>query len=375
MTDTPDLKATLSVLMLAVVVVLGTMSGATAPVGAAQPSLDTSTTDQTTTTTDVQGGDTIGANNTFEGNSSNETTVQYVADSNNTKVAIEGPNGVQVYANTSANQVSWNATQGDGNFNVTVNHGALDDLERGINQNVTTTWFVTNNTTVSSPDTMNFTVHIESDDSKSVEVVSDADVDAGDIVTVEESSYSIAGRNITAGPLWADKSTIETNERSVNGSTTDVVVVLGNTTVAEDFTSVASEASAGASLSSLTSLNRNVLLLTNGDGEQSAVPVYADEAPDSVDSSSTYAVQKTVGGQESLVVNLGDSYEDASSVSVTAVGGAGLFTNMDEYLTASVSNLMPAFINMIPSGFGSGAVGMITASAWLPAASVRRGGA
>lgn len=360
--------------LLAVTVVLGAMSGATAPVGAAAPTIDTSTTDDTTTVTDVQNEDTIGVNNSFEASGSNSTTVQYVADSNNSKVYIEGPDGVQVYENTSADTVNWNTSSMNGNFNVSVNHGALDDLERGINQNVTTTWYVTNNTSAASPETTNFTVYVESDDSKSVEVISDADVDEGDIASVTENSYEVLDYNITAGPLWADKSDLETESRDVNGSATDVVVVLGNSSVQEDFTSITEDVSDGAKLSSFTSLNRNVVLVTNSDDETMAVPVYFNDVPDDVEDSSTYVVQKDVGGQESLVLNLGDSYEDADSVSVKAVGGAGLFTYMDEYLMSGVSNWMPGMLSFLPSDLGGGQGGaLIGATSWVPMAGKRLG--
>lgn len=377
MKDTPDLKATVPVLILAVALVVGAMSGATAPVGAAQPTIDTSTSDQTSSTTEVQAGDTLGLDNSFSANDSNTTTLQYVADSNDSKVRIEGPNGVQVYANTSANQVSWNSTQGDGNFNVTVNHGALDDLERGVNENVTTTWYVTNNTSADSPATTNITVYVESDNSKSVEVISDQDVDDGDIVTVEQDAFEVAGMNITAGPLGADVSTIETESRNVNGSTTDVAVVFGNESVADDFSSVAEDADSGEKLSSLVSLNRNVVLLTDSDDEVTAVPVYFEEAPDDVDEDSTYAVQKDVGGQDGIVVNLGSDFEDASSVEVETAGSAGLFTAFTDYLMAGGSNAMPGMISALTSAIGFGGQGTVTLGALtvIPIGASRAGGA
>lgn len=190
-------------------------------------------------------------------------------------------------------------------------------------------------------------MYVESDDSATVQNVGAADVDAGDFggngavdVQNENGTFGIAALG------GEDESRITTDERAVNGSATDVVLVASDSGVAEDFDRATEDAEAGAKLSSLQtfglSTERTVVLVKSGDSDSwRPVPVYSEEAPDSVDSDSTYAVQKDVGGETGVVTNLGSGYDDASTVEVKAVGSAGFSTFAVDYLTAGVSNAVP----------------------------------
>lgn len=322
--------------VLAVLVVAGmlTAGAAVAPVGATAPTVDTGTTidstDQSTNQTEVSSGTNITG---FTANESNSTVLQYNADSNNTKVTLDG-GGTQVYSNTSADLVNWSTADANGNFNVSIQHSALADMERGIDDNVTVTATITNNTSVDSPDTTTFDFYVETDDSKSVVNVDDSDVDDGDIVSVSEDESPL-GFEIRG--LYADKSTVETEERNVSGDSTEVIIAFSNSTVSDDFDAAVSDASDEDKLSSFFSGTRTVALMSDGDDNTMAVPVYYESVPDDVDDDQTYAVYKDdIGGETGLVFNLGETFEDSDEVSVTTIGNAGFTTYITKYATSGL---------------------------------------
>jgi len=290
---------------------------------AATPTVNNSGTNDTTFTSEATDGTTLGENNTFEANGSAATVHSFITDDNSSVKQYITAKGTEVYANTSATEVNYNATSGESTFNVSVNHGALADMEHSIGENVSTTWYMVNNTSAENPGESNITVYVEWDNSTTVQNIDDSDVESEEIVTVTNETGPFGS---TIGPFGTTTADVETNDRKVNGSNTDVVIALSNSSAQEMFDEGASEASSGDKLSSLWSGTRTVATVADGDGNTMAVPVFYEEASDDVDEDQTYAVYKKVGGTWALSVNLGDSFEDAEEVSVNAIGSAGLTT-------------------------------------------------
>lgn len=317
--------------VLAVALALSVISGGAM---AAAPTIDTSTTDDTATTTELQTGSTI---TNFTANGSKATVIQYQADSNESKVTIvHNGTGDQVYANSTPETVFWNNTDNDGHFNVSVNHGELADLERGINDNVTIEVTAFNNTNVSDPANTSFTAYVETDDSYSVEYISDADADSDAVTINTADQFSVFDRNFTL-PMAQDNSELDTT-RNVTENTT-VVMTLGNSTVADDFTSATDDISPFPGGGAAESGDRILTMTTTVDGE--AVPVFYEQAPSDLDSNQTYAVYtEDHGGQSALLVK---NHGSTDSVDVTAVGDAGLRQAFGAYGLSLVNpmSLMP----------------------------------
>lgn len=303
------------------------------------PTIDTSTTDDTASTSDVAPGDTLGINHTFAGNSSKNKTFQWIAQTNETSISVErNGSSYETWGNETPSTVLWNATEPSGHFNATMKHSALFDSDHAAGANVTYDVTTVNNSTASTLTTTTDQIYVEWDNSTSVEHISTSDVSDGiDGLTVESSALSVGGFNLTAGPLGADYSSIEATDRTVNGSETDVYVTFADSNVTDDFNEAAADASSAGKLSGF-SWTRNVVLVEDADGNVDFVPVYNEEAPDSVDASSTYAVYKTdaYGGSDGVMVNLGDDYSDASQVSVTAKGSVGLTTDLTKQISQAV---------------------------------------
>ncbi|NHN50038.1 hypothetical protein G9464_20935 [Halostella sp. JP-L12] len=321
--------------VLAVALALSVISGGAM---AAAPTIDTSATDDTTTTTELQTGSTI---TNFTANASQATVVQYQADSNESKVEIaHNGTGDLVYANSTPETVMWNSTDNDGHFNVSVNHGELADLERGINDNVTIEVTAYNNTNVSSPDNTSFTAYVETDDSYAVEYVSASDVDAGNIVDLSEGeSFGAFGVNVSLPYAHAEDYTDLSTTKNVTENTT-VVMALGNGSVAQDFSdSVDDTNPLPVAGSSAEAGDRIWTATAMVDGE--AVPVYYEEAPDSANTSDTYAVYTEDLGGSSAVQIMNHGATD--SVDVDLTGGASFSQAFDVYGISLISpmSLMP----------------------------------
>lgn len=337
----------ITVLVVAVVVALAAFSGAGMADYGSAPSVDTSPTDDTSTTSNLQDGDTLGGDS-FNANSSKDTILQFISDSNKTKVKIT-PNGSDapvIYANTSAVQVNWNTTDNDGHFNVSINHGDLAGLEHTMGENVTVDVTMVNNTTASDPATTTIQVNVDWDNGTTTENVDDADVSAADIVEVtNDSNEELPFTSVNLPLTGEEESRVELDNREVNGSATDVVLVLSNTTVADDFASAADGADTASKLSSI-SFERTAILVESEDTTE-AVPVFYESAPSDLDNElRTYALYTSdYGGEQAVVIKLGDEFDDASQVDVTAVGSAGFSTFMFDYAMSGASNIFPATLD------------------------------
>lgn len=311
-------------LLVAATVLLAAVS---APVTAASGSVgvDTESTD-----TSTQSGLQAGENRTY--NASNDLLVTLTSDSDNTKLEFNRTGEDYVLASNSSG-VNTSLATGTYYMNHSVSESALADTEHKIDENVSMSFVGINNTSNSESELTVNTWYLEFGDETSVEYVSDADVDSGDIVDVEnESADEIGGFSIPFS--GEDNSDIETDERNVTENTT-VIVALGNSSVFDDFDAAADGASAGDKLSGL-SFTRNVAVLEGDDGTKRAVPVYYKETADDVESGDTYAVMKQVGGTWSIEAHPGDAFDDADKVSVHTIGSAGLSAFFGAYASASL---------------------------------------
>lgn len=332
-----ETKQLLGVLLAALVVVsvfAGPGAGAAGTI-----TVDTETTD-TASTSEISSGSNV---TEFNANASNSTTVELESDSNDSKVELFRENGSHIAAvNTTGVVVAHNASGAENSYlNHTFSHDELADVERGIESNVTMTAKMYNNTTNASPATANFTWFIETDNSSTVQNIDDSDVSSGSIVTVVNES-GVFGTSF----FGDDETEIETNQRSVNGTDTDVVLVFSNSSVADDFAAAAEGENAGEKLSGF-SLTRTVALVSADDGTTVPAPVFVDSVPDDFDTDRTHALYVTNhGGENALVVHAGSEFDNPTSLSVHAIGGAGLTAFADDYTTARLSNMIPGTITI-----------------------------
>lgn len=310
-------------ILLAVLLVGAVAAGGIAT--AKDPLVDDGTIsgDDTATDSELTPHDTLGANNTFEANGSHNTTLQYQADSNNSKVVFETPvdgENVTVYENASPELVAWNNTDNDGHFNVSVSHDELADVPRSINENVTVYATIINNTESNESNETTFPFYIENSDTDSVMYVADSTVANNSDVGVEykETLFSVAGFNVT-DPLSKDWTHLTTT-RDVNGSATDVVVILDNDSAAADYEDTFGSADAGTW--------KGTAVHYVGDEGAKA---YASELPDDIDADASAVTYTQVDGQDALVIDVGEEHSDANSVDVESYSSVSSFAYGTKY--------------------------------------------
>jgi hypothetical protein len=312
--------------LLAAVLVIGLAAGLAA---AADPVVDdgTLTNDNTTSESEITDDHTF---ENFTANESRSSTVQYRTDSNNTKVEILVPVDGQnetVYTNTSAELLEWDSSNNEGQFNVSINHGDLADVPGAINENRTGYLTITNNTEVADPNTTTLTVYFNHTDERSVMYVGDGTVANNSDVGVEhkETLFSVGSVNVT-DPRSNDRTHLTTT-RNVNGSATDVVVILGNDSVAQDYEDTFGSADAGT-------WKGTAVHTVEGEGARA----YASELPDDVADDASTVTYTQVGGQDALVIETGSAAEDTDSIDVesySSVSSYAFQTKMDAYGTAA----------------------------------------
>jgi len=238
--------------------------GATATVN----SVDTSGTDATPSLSEVQTGTEVQMNNT-----TGSLTYQVIATNTTTDPVtkvVDPSSGLVAAENASMTELA-NGSEGT-HFNATIKKSALEDVEHSIGENVTVEWRAWNNSSADSYD-VNTTAHLLFDNSTTVQNIDDSDVEAEDIVTVTNDTGPFG---TTASFLGTTTANVETEDRKVNGSNTDVVIALSNDSAKEMFDDGVSEASSGDKLSSLWSGTRTVATVSDGDGNTRATTMFLD---------------------------------------------------------------------------------------------------
>ncbi len=297
---------TKTVVAIAVAALL--VSAGAANVLAAKPSIDNETTD-TASTSELVDGSTINVSDGI--NDSEYHYVQYTADSENSKVEItlNGTNdegGAVFYSNSSADTID----SASDTYRVSFSESELADVPVGVNENRTLDVTIINDTSASNPDTKTIQVTFVNGEKRSVIYLSDADVsgDEDDDVAALTSNRTLAGIEL----MSSDYAKVSGLSRDVDGSSTDVTVIYGNESVADDYSSAsASDSDEG-----------DWLIMQSAALDGSPVKVYKKETGDEVEDGESYGVYKSdIGGESGTIYNLGsDDFEDADSVELESYG-------------------------------------------------------
>lgn len=267
--------------LLALVFAATMIAAAPGSTSASVTSVDTSTTDDTSSVSQIQLTTTL----TLRGNASDSHIYQVISGNSTSDPETEVENnatGRVFVTNASATKITTAADNSEGShWNFTFSEGELKDVEHTLNENVTVTFVAKNNSSTTVRD-VETTIGLNFTDNSTVELVTDSEVDSAEL---DNKSGSFRQKNESAGILdiglgREDQSDIKVEDRSVNGSDSTVVIVFANSSVDDDFTDPASDASAEDKLSTglLTWSQKNVVLLTL-DGSTFTVPVFYKEAP------------------------------------------------------------------------------------------------
>lgn len=363
--DTDRITSVAAVLIMVALVVTAL------PAAADVTSTDTSTTDDTSSQSQLVDEDTIEDLDGTQGENGS-AIIQVIADNSTVNPVMEvetNATGNIAARNASMANVTQSVPHSEGShFNATLQNSSLASVEHSINANVTMNVAFYNNSSDTSVDHrqdlyLNFT------NATTTQNVNDADVDNDTIVTVSDEDGPFG---INAFGLGSDQTEIDTDERKVDGQTTDVVIVLSNSSVADDYDSaVSSDTEDGDALFTMPLSVRS----DDTDRDKLPVVVYHEEAPSDVDEDDdTYAVYtEDHGGEAALVVNLGSEYEDADTVEVKTLGGVDFVRSLEHRIaTSSVGLTLDDAnpLNMSPA-FGTAAA----ATPLIFAASRRRKGA
>jgi len=320
-----NVKRKLYVVLVIAAVVNVAMVGMT---GATVTGVDEETTD-TTFTTEVSDGDTL---EDIDGNSSITYTITWTSDADSNVYAEwkDADSNRVVADNNSATTA--NTVSGTSYINTTISEDELIDVEHSINENVTLEVSGYENDSVDTPGS-NITVHANFSDERSVDVVNTSETDTDDGASVDDSGTQ--GVVTTDDRFLRDdvnRSTVQTESRDVNGSSTDVVVVMTDSNLTDSLDEATADAASGDRLSNGGILSAPAYIVTAEiDGETVAVPTFHQSAPSEWGEDSTYAVLDTsFSGENAVVLNLGSDYEDADTVdSLTIRQNPTLFESID----------------------------------------------
>ena len=278
----------------------------TAPMAmAAAPSLDTESTN-TTTTSDVAAGDAL---LDFNASASEHTYIEYTADSSNSKVAIKDPStGETYYSNASV--MTTDST--NGHYAVNVSHDKLSRVPVEANSNTTVEVVITNNTEVSSPDTHAFNLTLAADGSRSV-------IDLNDHVSADEDVFESETVGLLGIEMLSDyvgehtTSDLSQDNVAIDGENTTVTVHLTNSTAQDSFATATDGTEAGM-------LDIDVQTTMSAGSDDTSVPIFVDEAADEMPDGQTYGVYDS--NSNKITYHLGDSFDGKSEIdSLTVKSG------------------------------------------------------
>lgn len=337
------------IVLVSLAVILAVIAGGA--MGAA-PTVDTSTTDATTTTSQIQ--DDAVFQNVSGTDSSERFSLQVNMSPDLTpelKVQLNGSDDQVFHRNQSAENVSAAGTNsGDAHYNMSFTGADIDDVERTVNENVTLDVIAYEAANETSNDTITF-AHFDFDDDRTVENIDDTDADPDTTnAPVETESLDQSLTRFTSFDIHTlEFSDLDIDDRAVNGDTTDVVIVLSNGTVRDHAAdALPDDVEEGQFISRMT------LVVSADEGPTQPIRVYNEgDLPDHVDEEDdTYGVFKDdgIGGEDGIEINLGEEYEDADEVSVTGRLNAGLTDALVHQ--ASTSRFNPLNALGWFSGFG-----------------------
>lgn len=304
-------KSTAKVLVVAGFVLI---AGA-GPAAAASPTVDSETTN-TATTSALTDGYTQSDFNASE--NVNLSTLQANYDSSNPGVWIKDADSGDI-VNKVTNETHpdrWTQTDSTNDYwNVTLSEHHFGAVPMDAGQNKSVTLVLVNNTSSANPDFTNITVYLNNTDERAVVFAGESSDDGG-IADVEEEE--VGTLEAWLGKTADNISTVEADNVGIANETTDVFVVYGDDTVSEPYADAAENKSTlwGLSSASIESGDRIPDHLVTVEGTHYAV--YEQDAPDDVADmdEATYGEFTTVSGYDAHRVELGDTYEDETTVDV-----------------------------------------------------------
>jgi len=365
MIDPPDRSALIALLFA--VAMLGAAVGG----GAAAPTVDTSGTDATSSQSGVTDGQTVESFNGTDDNRSWTMQINGTAGEEYELVVYDDANDTQYALNASEANVTAGGA-GSAHFNATIEETALRDVERTINENVSTWWTFRNAS--NSSKAAEVQVYLNNTDEETVENIDSDDTNDSGIAEVSEPEpFSVLGMNISIPFVsGADKTAVTLtgdDDRAVNGSETDVIIAASDADAADDF-DVVDDVDSEATVSDIASFGPRMAAVVSSGDSTVPVPIYKESVPDSVDNDTTYGVVQDVGGQSAVVFNLGSEFEDADSVEVEMTANAGAFAYFSEYRSAIGFDDVTDTLN--PFGFLGGFGDLVAASLIVGAPAARR---
>lgn len=273
--------------------------------GAAAASFDSETT-TTTTESDISGTST--SVDFYPGNSSKSIYVETdgASTSNLTLELSPAQEGVDMVAYSNDSAATEDAT--NGHYSWTVTHDELSDLPRTADGGVYTAEVVADNGTVVSSTELDLQTV---DDQDAFLAVASAGSDGAmtslvsDELTLESQDAGFLG-----GLFGSESTDIATwsGYTEVNGSQSDVSVLLENGTTADAYSSTSADAEDGEWI-------RGSTMWVNGMPHK----VYKNEAPEGANGTTVVYDNST----EQVDMNLGEEYDDTQTLSLRATAGDG----------------------------------------------------
>lgn len=278
--------------------------------GMAVPSTDTAGTQQTEVTD--------GATYTTFNASGPIGWLNATYDSNNVALEIIDPDTNEVvnrFGNASSRWELYNTTSRG--INLTESDFATMPMDA--NQNKSVTLRLIGNTSADNPPMTNLTIYLENTDERAVVHAGSTATGDGGIAEVDEvetrgwSFWSTSTENTTM---------LEADNVGVNGTATDVYVVYADETVAEPYETAAANKSVLWGLSTSDYADGDQIKDQVGFVDGMAYGIYYNEVPEDADNAEdhTYYTWTSVNGESAHMINLGEDFEDETSVDVETIG-------------------------------------------------------
>jgi hypothetical protein len=340
--------------------VLGTvlmLISVAAPAMAAAPTVDTETTD-TSTTSDWTDGHTV---TQFNASADANSWIEASYDSQNASVEIADNETGEVHlTNSSMEQTAAIDSSGDGSTDTwyyawNLSHDEMDQIPMDAEESKTLDVTFINDSAMDNPDTTTIQVTLNNTDERAVVFVGDTFTnDSNNFET--ETVQTAFGIEVLAFGDFGSESTmadIQQDNVAVNGSQTTLTLALAESNATDAFSAAAEDTEAGDFI-------RSQQVFVDG----APVPVYDSEAPDSANTTGTYGVYDA--GTDEVVVHLGDEHESKSAVDVHAVGNDA-YSFSDRFDMFGLSAFMP-FSLLGGLGFGMFGAGLFITGRPEPAA-------
>lgn len=288
---------------------------------AAAPSVDTETTDSATQT-ELTDGDTVSNFNASDTAQLSTLSVSYDSDNPGIKVIDPDTGATIEYFKNSSDSSYFSVYDATNNsYNTTFNESDFAAVPMEAEENKSVTLRLIGNTTKSSPNKTNITLHLNNTDERAVVYAADEvtgdDAPTGSATTAEfdedVTAFGVETLASIPGIDSHDVFSVDGESVGVNGSDTDIYVVYASDNASTAF-SDAQDRKAWGSYEDGDWVKTYQLSV-----EDTNYPVYLDEAPDE-EPDGTYGVTSSVGPSDTdaIKVELGDDAEDETAVDVSS---------------------------------------------------------